>query len=136
VGVTLGFRLVPGRNCWRTQTARRVATLVDADVYFGALYEALRRAQRRICIAGWDIDSRLVLTRDADPDGPPPQLGVMLDALVRANPELEVYVLAWDFSSIYLLEREAFPRLKLGTRTHERVHFALDGLHCAGASQH
>jgi phospholipase D1/2 len=136
VGVTLGFRLVPGRNCWRAETAPRVATLVDADAYFGALHESLLRAQRRICIAGWDIDSRLMLTRDAPPDGPPPQLGPLLDALVRAHPGLEVYVLAWDFSSIYLLEREAFPRLKLGVRTHPRVHFALDGLHCAGASHH
>lgn len=130
------FRLAPGRNCWRAVTAHRASTLVDADAYFTALYDALRRARRRICIAGWDIDSRLCLVRDAPPHGPPARLGPLLDALVRETPELEVYVLAWDFSSIYLLEREPFPRLKLGRRTHARVHFALDGTHPSGASHH
>jgi phospholipase D1/2 len=130
------FELVPGRNCWATGRARRAAVLVDADAYFGTLYDAFRLARRRICIAGWDLDSRVMLTRTPPPHGPPPQLGPLLDTLVRTRPELEVYLLAWDFSTIYLLEREAFPRIKLGLCTHARVRFHLDHTHDAGASHH
>lgn len=130
------FALVPERNCWVASRARRAAVLVDADAYFGTLYAAFRLARRRICIAGWDLDSRVALTRNPPRGGPPPRLGALLDALVRARPELEVYILAWDFSSIYLLEREAFPRLKLGLRTHPRVRFHLDDTHGAGGSHH
>lgn len=130
------FALVPGRNCWITSRARRAAVLVDADAYFGTLYDAFRLARRRICIAGWDLDSRVALTRNPPPDGPPRRLGALLDALVRARPELEVYILAWDFSAIYLFEREAFPRLKLGLRTHARVRFHLDDTQRGGGSHH
>jgi phospholipase D1/2 len=130
------FALEPGRNCWITSRARRAAVLVDADAYFGTLYEAFRLARRRICIAGWDLDSRVELTRTPPPGGPPPRLGAMLDALVRTRPELEVYILAWDFSTIYLFEREACPRLKLGLRTHTRVRFHLDDTQRPGGSHH
>ena len=130
------FVLEPGRNCWLTSRARRASVLVDADAYFGTLYEAFRLARRRICIAGWDLDSRVALTRTPPQGGPPPRLGALLDALVRARPELEVYILAWDFSPIYLFEREAFPRLKLGFRTHARVRFHLDDTQRAGGSHH
>lgn len=131
-----GFSLVPGRNCWVTSRARRAAVVVDAEDYFGTLYDAFRLAKRRICIAGWDLDSRVELTRTPPPDGPPPQLGALLDALARARPELEVYILAWDFSTIYLFEREAFPRVKLGQRTHARVRFHLDDTQRGGGSHH
>lgn len=130
------FRLEPGRNCWTTSRARRAAVIVDAEAYFGTLYDAFRLAQRRICIAGWDIDSRVELTRTPPADGPSPRLGPLLDALVRARPELEVYILAWDYSPLYLFEREAFPRLKLGLRTHPRVRFRLDDTQRGGGSHH
>lgn len=130
------FTLVPGRNCWLASRARRAAVLVDADAYFGTLYEAFRRARRRICIAGWDLDSRVALTRTPPPGGPPPRLGAMLDALVRARPELEVQILAWDFSPIYLFEREAFPRWKLGLGTHARIRFHFDDTQRSGGSHH
>jgi phospholipase D1/2 len=110
--------------------------LVDADAYFGTLYEAFRLARRRICIAGWDLDSRVALTRTPPPGGPPPQLGAMLDALVRARPELEVQILTWDFSPIYVFEREAFPRLKLGLGTHDRIRFHFDDTQRSGGSHH
>lgn len=130
------FALVPGRNCWRASRARRAAVLVDADAYFGTLYEAFRLAKRRICIAGWDLDSRVALTRTPPPDGPPPRLGAMLDALVRARPELEVHILTWDYSPIYVFEREAFARWKLGLATHQRVRFHFDDTQRSGGSHH
>jgi phospholipase D1/2 len=133
---TEGFRLEPGRNCWVESRARRAAVLVDAEAYFATLYDAFRLARRRICIAGWDIDSRVELTRTPPAHGPSPRLGPLLDALVRARPELRVYILAWDYSPIYLFEREAFPRLKLGLRTHPRVRFCLDDTQRGGGSHH
>ncbi|MEZ0314497.1 MAG: VTT domain-containing protein [Myxococcota bacterium] len=129
--------LTAGRNCWRTARASRLSVLVDADAYYRAFADAARQAQRQILILGWDIDSRLELTRPADPhDALPNRLGPFLDKLVRLTPDLNVYILAWDFSLIYALEREVLPRLSFGARTHRRVHFKLDAEHPVGASQH
>ncbi len=129
--------LMPGRNCWRTARASRLSVLVDADAYYRAFADAARQAQRQILILGWDIDSRLELTRPEDPnDALPNRLGPFLDKLVRLTPDLKVYVLEWDFSLIYALEREVPSRASFGARTHRRVHFKLDAEHPVGASQH
>lgn len=129
--------LTPGRNCWRTARASRLSVLVDADAYYRAFADAARQAQRQIIILGWDIDSRVELTRPDDPDDPlPNRLGPFLDKLARLTPELDIYILEWDFSVIYALEREVLPRVSFGARTHKRVHFKLDAEHPVGASQH
>lgn len=113
--------------------------LVDTSAYFGALREAALRAQRVLYIVGWDVDSRTLLAGDpnvAPDDGYPPRLLEFLNALLVARPALHVYVLAWDFSMIYALERELLSSLKFGWRAHPRLHFALDDHHPAGGSQH
>lgn len=129
--------LIPGRNCWQTAKASRLSVLVDADAYYRAFADAARQAQRQIIILGWDIDSRLELTRPADPGDPlPNRLGPFLDKLAHLTPDLNIYILEWDFSIIYALEREVLTRVSFGARTHKRVHFKLDAEHPVGASQH
>ena len=66
----------------------------------------------------------------------PGELGWFLNALVSHRQRLHVYILNWDFSVLFALEREPLPKLKFGLRSHRRVHFRLDGHHPIGASHH
>lgn len=126
--------LQPGRNCWRIATADRAAFLVDGEAYFCAIRKSFLGARHSIFIVGWDVDSRLPVCRGDD--SLPPRLGAFLTKLVEERPELDVYVLGWDYAPVYVFEREAFPRIKFGTLTPDRVHFALDDSHPPGASHH
>ncbi|NEV61383.1 VTT domain-containing protein [Thiorhodococcus minor] len=126
----------PGRNCWRVARAERVGVLVDGEEYYGAVRRSMTKAGRRIYIAGWDLHSQLELVRGPTHDDLPTQLADLLIALLERNPELDVYVLLWDFASIYALEREP---LFLGDNpweSHPRLHFCKDDKHPLTASQH
>ena len=110
--------------------------LIDGEAYFTALRDSLGKAGHEILVLGWDIDSRTELVRNPDhPDYPSP-LAETLEALVQDRPELRVHVLSWDFSVIYVLERELLPARSFGWEDSERLHFRLDGRHPVGASQH
>ena len=132
----------PGRNCWRREHADRVAFLVDGDAYFRAFAAAVERAERSILVLTWDIDSRVCIRPDTPsapssaPSGLPDRLGEFLNAIVSRRPGLHAHVLNWDFAMIYAFEREPLPLLKLGWRTHRRLHFRLDGRHPVGACHH
>ncbi len=128
-----GSFLIPGETCWRVERAARVAVLVDGEAYFGALATALERAERSVYMAGWDFHSGIQLRRGGDPT---PGFAHLLDQLVRRRRSLRIHVLEWDFAVIYALERQALPTLRMGTRTHRRVRFALDGEHPPGGSHH
>lgn len=128
--------LAEGSNCWRITRAARFGWLIDAEDYFKAIRTSIGKAEQEILILGWDIDSRTRLVRDPeDPDYPSP-LAETLEELVRQKPGLRVHVLSWDFSVIYLLERELLPARSFGWQESERLHFELDGQHPVGASQH
>src|ERR1044071_5819632 len=118
--------LVPGRNCWRREPARRVAFLIDAAAYFAAVAAAREHAERSILILGWDLHSRIRLRRDDRGGEPSPELGALLDAVARRR-GVHINVLDWDFAFFYALERELLPMYTFGWRTHRRVHFRLDG---------
>lgn len=128
--------LSEGQNCWRVARAERAAFVVDGESYFRAVREAICQARRSIFIVGWDVHNELRLTRNEENDGFPATLGELLDAVARERSDLEVYILEWDFSMIYVMERDFFPRYKLRWKSHDRVHFCLDGEHPVGASQH
>lgn len=128
--------LQPGRNCWRVETAHRVAVLVDADAYFRAVRHAIAHARHSVFILGWDIDSRARLVPDGAADGLPERLGDFLHTVVARRPSLRAWVLSWDYAMVYQLEREWLPVWKLGWRTHPRLRFRLDGRHPLGASHH
>jgi phospholipase D1/2 len=127
----------PAKNCWRVTHSDRLSFLVDGAAYFSAFREAAKRARRSIVMLGWDFDTHVPLRPpDAADDGFPPTLLAFLNALCERNPKLSIRVLAWDFSVIYVFEREPLPALNFGWRSHRRVHFALDGEHPVGASHH
>lgn len=110
--------------------------LVDAAEYFAALRYVIRLARQSIFILAWDIDSRLPLIPDGANDGYPDALGDFLHAIVSERPTLSAYVLNWDFTMLYQMEREWMPALKLGWRTHRRLSFCMDGAHPAGSCHH
>lgn len=88
--------LRPGETCWRIETAKRLAFLVDAEPYYAALLEALGRARHSIWILGWAFDPRTRLAPDGK-EGPndPDEIGQVLIHLTRDNPDLDVRVLIW-----------------------------------------
>lgn len=128
--------LKEGENCWRKTRAGRVGYLIDAADYFEAFARAARHARHRIFIAAWDIDSRVQLERRNSEHRQPASLGDFLNALADRRPDLNIYILAWDFPMMYLREREWLPVINLGWKTHRRVSFHLDDQHPIGASQH
>ena len=125
-----------GCNCWHIAHAKRFSMLVDAQQYFSTVREAIQRARYRIFILSWDIDSRVHLVPGGADDGYPEPLGDFLHAVVSERSELHVYVLNWDFTMLYAMEREWLPAYHLGWRTHRRLHFLMDSLHPVGASHH
>ncbi|MEY4578333.1 MAG: hypothetical protein RL701_3036 [Pseudomonadota bacterium] len=128
--------LVPNDTCWRIEQTEHLSVLIDAEAYFVALRSALVQARERVFILGWDVDSRTRLgSEDTVKDGLPLQLLPLLQVLLDRRPELQVYVLSWDFSMIYTLEREWMPSWVF-THAHPRLHFQLDSAHVVGASQH
>ena len=128
--------LVPGRNCWRIERARRMAFLIDGAAYFKAVRRAIARATRSVYVIGWDIDSRIRLVPQGANDGFPEPLGDFLNEVVKRRRGLRMYVLTWDFAMVFALDREWLPIYKLGWRTHRRLDFRLDDRHPLGASHH
>ncbi|UXY13960.1 VTT domain-containing protein [Chitiniphilus purpureus] len=125
-----------GRNCWRIEHADRAAVLVDGEAYFRAVRRAIAAAQRSILIIGWDIDSRLKLIPEGANDGLPEALGDFLHKVVARRKGLHAYVLSWDYTVLFALDREWMSSYKLGWRTHHRLHFRMDGQVPLGGSHH
>ncbi|QQS53725.1 MAG: VTT domain-containing protein [Candidatus Competibacteraceae bacterium] len=128
--------LQPPNNCWRLARAERLAFLIDGAAYFRAFREAVCQAQHSVLILGWDIDTRLRLVRDGEPDAFPEQLGDFLYALARLRRDLRIHVLGWDWALLYALERQWLPLYKMEWRRHPRLRFHLDDQYPFGASQH
>ena len=110
--------------------------LLDAQIYFKSVRAAIRQARRCIFILSWDIDSRIWLVPEGAADGYPEPLGDFLHAVVSEHRELHAYVLNWDFTMLYAMEREWLPAYHLGWHTHQRLHFLMDGRHPVGACHH
>lgn len=133
--------LRPGETCEGLYPASRAALLVDGEAYFGALAATMEKARRRILLIGWDFHTGIRLRRSSrgpwkQRAGDAPDLVGTLESHLEARPELEIYVLEWDFALVYAVERQLLPRVRFGIRTHPRLHFALDDRHPAGAAHH
>lgn len=127
--------LVAGESCWREEAADRFAVLVDADSYYTALRQALRRARHSVYILGWDIDSRTDLAPGRRLEGPQ-TLGALLDDVANRNPDLHVHIASWNYSTLFALERDPLTPLRFEWGTHPRVRFHYDDKHPFGGSQH
>lgn len=127
----------PGDNCWQMARASRAAVLIDGENYFPAFRQAVLNARQRVLILSWDIDSRMRLVREpGTDDGVPAELGHVLCHALQHNPQLQIYILNWDWAMLYTLEREWLPNYKPLWLNQPRLHFELDGACPGGASQH
>jgi phospholipase D1/2 len=123
-------------NCWRYVNADRAALLVDGENYFGTLHNAISQAQYAVYILAWDIDSRLELLRGKQKSDLPAELGNLINTLLDKRPDLNVYILNWDWAMLYTLEREWLPLFRPGWKKQDRLHYQLDGECPFGGSQH
>lgn len=121
---------------WAEPKAERLSALIDGQAYFAAVRASILRAKRRIVIAAWDLHSRIELQRGGADDGHPRQLGPLLIHQLERAPELEVFILLWDYAPIYALEREPLFFGHDPWEGHPRQHFRKDAAHPLAASQH
>lgn len=99
---------------------------VDGEEYFSALYEAMIHARRSIYILGWDINSTFRLLPEGKKDNSHPVvLGKLLSKLAR-DKGIEIKILAWDFSTFFVLERELLSKIKIGWENERNIEFRYD----------
>jgi len=111
--------------------------LVDAKDYYRAFYESARGARRSILMSGWQFDSGVRLLRGTEaPLGAEVRFLKFLNGLCHRRPELEIYILAWDFHIALALEREWLQRLYFQWMTHARFRFLFDDCPVPGGSHH
>ncbi|HEY3167345.1 MAG TPA: phospholipase D-like domain-containing protein [Candidatus Binatia bacterium] len=127
-----------GRNCWKIAPVESSGLIVDGRDYYRAFYHAARSAKRYIAISGWQFDSNVPLLRgpDAEAAGEEAPLLSFLNGLCEKNPELRVFILAWDFSFVYGLDREWFLQWYVTWMTHESLKFSFDRSAVYDASHH
>lgn len=133
--------LKPGTNCMGMYQVDATGLLVDACDYYRAFYRCALKARRYILLAGWQFDSEVQLLRGEEAQaarqaGIEVRLLAFLETLCEQTPGLEIYILAWDFSAVFALEREWFQDVLFDWTTNERMHFRLDSRHAAGATHH
>jgi phosphatidylserine/phosphatidylglycerophosphate/cardiolipin synthase-like enzyme len=127
----------PGRNAWRTARARASGVIIDAADYYYDFYEAARQAKRYVLMSGWQFDTGVELLRGTDaPPGAEVHFLKFLVGLCRQNPELDIYILAWNFHPVLLGEREWLQRLRFSFGTSKRIHFRFDDCPIPGGSHH
>jgi phospholipase D1/2 len=130
--------LNPGETCATLIHPEESGVLVDGRDFYRAVYDACSRAKRTIVMVGWQFETKVDLLRGDDATGceHPPQFIDFLRELCEQNPELEIYLLAWDASAVFTFEREPLQRLMFTLRGHKRIHFKMDNCHPVGASAH
>jgi phospholipase D1/2 len=130
--------LKPGANCMGSYQARETGLLIDACDYYRAFFQAARQARRYLLLAGWQFDSEVKLLRGAEASSTKGDVRFLsfLENLCESTPELAIYLLAWDFSAVFSLEREWFQNLIFDWTTNERLHFRFDSIHAPGATHH
>lgn len=131
------FELKEGRNCWRRCRIDKAGFILSGRDYFLAFRQALLQAERSVHILAWDIKESIELVREEGyDDGFPLTLSDFIFALLDERPELEVYILLWDYSMLYVVEREWLPFTKWRRKDHPRLHLETDNAIEIGASHH
>ena len=130
--------LEPGRNCQGIYGVETSGLLIDGRNFYRAFYEAALQAKRFILIAGWQFERSVKLLRGQDEQqaGRDVRLGMFLNSLCEENPQLEIFILMWDFSAFVALDKEWFNKWVLDLTTSSRIYFRFDSKHPVGASHH
>ncbi len=126
-----------GRNAWRQEVGSDSGVVIDAADYYRAFYESARGARHYLLMSGWQFDSGVELLRGDDvPEGTEVRFLPFLNGLCDANPELHVYILAWDFHVVLALERQWMQRVYFDWMTNPRFRFVFDDCPVPGGSHH
>jgi len=128
--------LVPGRNCWRVETAGRFAVLMENAAYFAALRSSLDKARRSVVILGWQFDPRTRLDPEGADLGPQGEIGHLLRLLVKSRPELDVRLLIWKSPLLIAASQGFFPQRAHRWFRKRIVEFRLDTPGALGACHH
>ena len=115
--------------------ADRLSVIVDAQDYFRHARAAMIMAQRRISLVGWDFDTRIGL-HETETDPAPTELGQFVLWLVEQNPDLEIFILQWDFGILNTIKRGTTLLRFVQWARHPRIHVKFDSAHPLGASHH
>ncbi len=127
---------------WRYEKADKAHVIVDASDYFSVIQQAMMGAKKRIFLIGWDFDTRIALGRGRTwwqmlpRKRPPRRLGRFIVWLANRNPELEIYVLKWNFAAVKMVFRGSMFFDLVRWLRHPRIHFKLDSAHPFGCSHH
>ncbi|MFZ5895188.1 MAG: phospholipase D-like domain-containing protein [Myxococcota bacterium] len=124
----MSLSLEQGRHYFRSASVEQSAAIVDARAYYQSFYRAALNAKQYMLLAGWQFDTEVALLRgeDARNANLPVTFLPFLEALCQRRPELRIYILAWDFSFVYALEREWLQDLKFATQTSDAIRFEFD----------
>lgn len=130
--------LKPGRNCSGIYHANTTGLIIDARDYYRLFYDTARKARRYILMTGWQFDTEVSLLRGEDTGRAAGEIKFIhfLEELCENNPELEIYILAWDFSVFFAMEREWFQDIIFEWSTNERINFRFDSNHAFNATHH
>lgn len=113
--------------------AKTIEFLIDAQAYFSSFAKAAALAREKIVITGWDIHSR---TWWKDPETQEKiYLSAWLEECLKKNPELQIYILCWDFNPFVGRNREWWP-FYFPKRWGKRIHFQKDAYHPIFSSHH
>jgi phosphatidylserine/phosphatidylglycerophosphate/cardiolipin synthase-like enzyme len=128
--------VVPGRNCWRVETANRFAVLMENDAYFAALRSSLDKARRSVVVLGWQFDPRTRLDPEGGERGPQGEIGHLLRMLVKSRPDLDVRLLIWKSPLLIAASQGFFPQRAHRWFRKRIVEFRLDTPAALGACHH
>lgn len=126
--------LEPGRNCWRIETCERASVIVDAADYYHLARQAMKAAQHRILIIGWDFDTRIQL--EPSKGTPGSTLGEFILALAKARPQRKIDILKWSFGMWKRLGNPAIFWMLWRWRRTRAIYYRFDSAHPPGCSHH
>lgn len=125
-----------GHNCLGIAQAEAFSIIVDAEHYFRHARDAMTNARRRISLIGWDFDARIAMDPEREEGDGPDHLGDFILWLVHRNPELEIFLLQWDYGLLKTLGRGTTVFTLWRWMRHPRIHVKFDSTHPPGASHH
>jgi len=138
-----GASAISRRSYSKKTVANSWEEIWEAGPYYERISELLEDAENHVIFVGWQIDSRLPMSRPIRPPSalleatpyPRERLREKVIRLCESKPDFHVYFLIWDHSYLYVIERELWQG-RIWDEVHPRVHFIFDNRHAFGSSHH
>lgn len=128
--------LVEGEAIWRKGVTNRLTPLMENNVYFEALSDAIMRAEKSILVLGWQFDPRTRLNPEAAGHEHRREIGDRLKSMVRKRPDLDVRLLIWRSPMVIAASQGFYPHKALKLFRQNVVDLRLDSVGVLGACHH